>query len=234
MSESILRDDAALCRTRLDRLNAKHFSDWRDSRLLRMKAASVCRYLGVMQHALDIAERDWGFPLPTNPLRNVRRPVIRNRRERRITPDERTALLAAASRYQNQMMKPLIVLALETAMRRGELLAIRWPDFDARLSVIRLRTSKNGHARTIPLSPLAVSTLELMRSHKYSCDSDDRVFPMKGNAVQLAWRRIIDRAGIGDLRFHDCRHEAISSFFERGFSLPEVALISGHRDTRML
>ncbi|WP_159089093.1 site-specific integrase [Tateyamaria sp. Alg231-49] len=187
-----------------------------------------------MQHALDIAERDWGFPLPTNPVRKVRRPVIRNRRERRITPDERTALLDAAASYRNQMIRPLIVLALETAMRRGELLAIRWPDFDAQLSVIRLRTSKNGHARTIPLSPLAVRTLELLRSRTNACCANDRVFPMKGNAVQLAWCRIVDRAGIGDLRFHDCRHEAISSLFERGFSLPEVALISGHRDTRML
>lgn len=176
--------------------------------------------------------RDWGVPLPSNPVRDVRRPVVRNRRERRIAQHEQTALIESAGRYQNTLMMPLIVLALETAMRRGELLAVRGSDVDVRLSVIRLRTSKNGHARTIPLSAKALRILGELRSDNF--DPDAYVFPLKGNAVQLAWGRIVRRAGITDLRFHDCRHEAISSYFERGFSLPEVALISGHRDTRML
>ncbi|MDV7145242.1 site-specific integrase [Tropicimonas sp. TH_r6] len=234
MIASIERDDPQLFATRLDKLSDKRIARWRDRRLQTMKSASVCRYLGIMQHALDIAMRDWGVPLPTNPVREVRRPTIRNRRERRITPDERTALFDAAAAYRNPLMHPLVVLALETAMRRGELLAIRWADVDARLSVIRLRTSKNGHARTIPLSPTAIDTLTRLHTDFGSVQSGDRVFTLKGNAVQLAWGRIVARAGIIDLRFHDMRHEAISGFFERGFSLPEVALISGHRDTRML
>ncbi|MCL6285543.1 site-specific integrase [Ruegeria sp. 2012CJ41-6] len=234
MIESILRDDVKLCGTRLDRLRAEQFSEWRDNRLKRMKPASVCRYLGVVQHALDIAKRDWGMPLPVNPVREVRRPVVRNRRERRITTEERVALLDCAGRYQNPLLQPLITLALETAMRRGELLAIRWCDVDTRLSVVRLRTSKNGHARTVPLSSEALRMFDRLREDERNSNPDAHVFPMKGNAVQLAWGRIVRRAGIRDLRFHDCRHEAISNFFERGFSLPEVALISGHRDTRML
>lgn len=234
MIDSIRRDDAQLYNTRLDRLSATMIAQWRDRRLQTMKAASVCRYLGIMQHALDIAIRDWELPLPSNPVRDVRRPVIRNRRERRITTDERAALLDAAAKYRNPLLRPLIVLALETAMRRGELLAIRWADVDARLSVIRLRTSKNGHARTVPLSPMALDVLNNLRPAQDVVDARELVFPLKGNAVQLAWGRIVTRAGISDLRFHDMRHEAISSLFERGFSLPEVALISGHRDTRML
>jgi integrase len=234
MIESVMRDDAKLCATSLDRLTARQFAEWRDVRLTRMKPASVCRYLGIMQHALDIAMRDWELPLPSNPVRDVRRPVVRNRRERRITAQERMALLNAAANYQNAHMKPLVALALETGMRRGELLAIRWADFDPQLCVVRLRTSKNGHARTVPLSPGAVQTLETLRSASGATDMNACIFPLKANAVLLAWGRIVRRACIVDLHFHDCRHEAISSFFERGFSLPEVALISGHRDTRML
>jgi integrase len=60
------------------------------------------------------------------------------------------------------------------------------------------------------------------------------VFPISANAVRLAWKRARDKAGISDLRFHDLRHEAISRFFEMGLSVPEVALISGHKDPRML
>lgn len=160
---SILRDDARLCATRLDAVTSTQFAEWRDRRLKRMKPASVCRYLGVMQHAIDVAMRDWGVPMRENPLRQVRRPVVRNRRERRITGRERSALLDAASHYVNPLMQPLIALALETGMRRGELLSIRWIDFDSTLRVLRLRTSKNGHARTVPLSPEAVRILSALR-----------------------------------------------------------------------
>jgi integrase len=62
----------------------------------------------------------------------------------------------------------------------------------------------------------------------------ERVFPLSPNAVRLAWERVKRRAGIDDLHFHDLRHEAISRFFELGLSIPEVALISGHRDFKML
>ena len=60
------------------------------------------------------------------------------------------------------------------------------------------------------------------------------MYPITGNALRLAWERVKKRAGIEDLRLHDLRHEAISRFFEKGLSVPEVASISGHRDLRML
>ena len=63
---------------------------------------------------------------------------------------------------------------------------------------------------------------------------DEKLFPVTPNAVRLAWERLTKRTGIADLHFHDLRHEAISRFFELGLSVPEVALISGHKDPRML
>ena len=83
--------------------------------------------------------------------------------------------------------------------------------------------------------PLSKAAMGLLEGLWDSCeDSEERVFPITGNALRLAWERIKQRAGIEDLRFHDLRHEAISRFFEKGLSVPEVAAISGHRDLRML
>jgi len=65
-------------------------------------------------------------------------------------------------------------------------------------------------------------------------NKEQRVFPVSENAFKLAWQRLRDHSGILDLHFHDLRHEAITRFVERGLSVPEVALISGHRDYRML
>jgi integrase len=87
---------------------------------------------------------------------------------------------------------------------------------------------KNGYSRTIPLPSAALDVLSELD------EKEDRIFPMIANAVRLAWERVKLRAGVEDLHFHDLRHEAISSFFEKGLSTPEVALISGHKDMRML
>ncbi len=122
----------------------------------------------------------------------------------------------------------MIRLAVETGMRRGELLAIRWADVNLPARRLQLRVTKNGRSRTVPLSPAAVQVLAGLPRR------GDAVIPVTANAFRLAWERLKRRAGVRDLRFHDLRHEAISRFFEKGLSLPEVALISGHRDPRML
>jgi integrase len=93
-----------------------------------------------------------------------------------------------------------------------------------------LADTKNGEARTVPLSSLALAALPATDNHA----AGERVFPLSPNAVRLAWERLKRRAKINDLHFHDLRHEAISRFFELGLSIPEVALISGHRDFKML
>lgn len=215
---------------RLDHLTERAVAQWRDEWLKQLAPASVCRYLGLIQHALDVAAREWDVPLSENIVKSVRRPQIDNKRERRISPDERGALLYAAKTYRNSLMHPLIVLALESGMRRGEMLALTRDDVVPHLRVCRLKTSKTGAPRTVPLTQAALDAVECaMRMH-----NSRHVFPMKPNAVQLAWRRIRVRANVPDLRFHDCRHEAISAHFERGLSLPEVALCSGHSDARML
>ena len=113
-------------------------------------------------------------------------------------------------------------------MRRGELLKLRWIDVDLDKGLALLPDTKNGHSRQVPLTPAARATL----SRLPRCS--ERVLPITDTALRQAWDRLVDRAGITNLRFHDLRHEAVSRFFERGLNVAEVALISGHRDPRML
>jgi integrase len=115
-------------------------------------------------------------------------------------------------------------------MRQGELLRMRWTDINTDLKVVHLPLTKNGHPRTIPLSEKAFQVLEKISQD----DSTKPVFSTTGEAIKRSWCRAVDRSGIVDFHFHDLRHEAISRFFELGLSIPEVALISGHRDTHML
>jgi integrase len=107
-------------------------------------------------------------------------------------------------------------------MRRGEILSIKTQNLME--NYIWLPDSKNGNPRKIPLSNKAKSILK----------ESVLPFPVSANAVRLCWNRMIKRSGIQDLHFHDLRHEAISRFFEMGLTIPEVSLISGHKDVRQL
>lgn len=133
---------------------------------------------------------------------------------------------------RNPYIDPLIRLAIETGMRQGELLRIRWADVDLVAGTLRIPITKNGQPRTIPLTPAAVQHLKTLSSPV--APPHDHVFRTTARALKLAWGRLTRRAGLDDLHFHDLRHEAVSRFFEKGLTVPEVALISGHRDPRML
>ena len=107
-------------------------------------------------------------------------------------------------------------------MRRGEILNIKTEHIKERILLIP--QTKNGYTRTIPLTKKALNILK----------STHLPFAYTPNALRIAWERLKRNGNIKDLHFHDLRHEAISRFFEKGLSMPEVALISGHKDVRML
>src|SRR5690606_38199310 len=123
-------------------------------------------------------------------------------------------------------------LAIETGMRRGEILALRWRNVSLAKAFVTVVESKNGYSRTVPLNLYALRILQEMRGIT-GPEKDNLVFPITPMSLRLAWNRLLRRAGIDDLHFHDLRHEAISRFFELGLTVPEVASISGHRDMRM-
>ncbi len=217
-----------ICRRRLSELRTEDFAAYRDERLGEVKPSTVRRQLAIIKHALEVARGEWSVPIQGNPLTKLQFNGGDQRRERRLRPGEFEALIEAAKQSHNRFVLPLFTLALETAMRRGEILAVKKHHIDFDKRTLLIPESKNGRARTIPLS---LPAIELLSKHSAT---DGRLFQTTANAFRLAWERVKRRAGIKDLHFHDLRHEAISRFFEKGLSVPEVALISGHRDLRML
>lgn len=209
-------------------LTPSRLATYRDRRLEVAKPATVHRELALVSHVLDVARRDWGIVMAANPVCQIRKPSPGAARDRRIGPGEYERLKAAAKDTRNPDVVLAIELAIETGMRRGELLALEWKHIDLASRIAHIPITKTGVPRTIPLTLKAV---ELLAERTVK---EGIVLPVTGNALRLSWTRITKRAGVADLRFHDLRHEAISRFFELGLSLPEVALISGHRDPRML
>jgi integrase len=181
-----------------------------------------------LRHPICKRRLEWGIPIRDNPLDKLKLKAPSQRRERRLTSGEWERLLEAARLTRNQWVEPIVRLACATAMRRGEILAIEASHVSLEKRTLLIPVTKNGHARTIPLTQDAILVLQgLPKAQGY-------LFPITGNALRLAWIRLRNRAGLNDFRFHDLRHEAISQFFELGLNAAEVALISGHNDMRML
>lgn len=219
----------SLARKPLGQLMPEDFAKFRDQRSRLVGSETVRRELGLYRHVIEIARREWGIPLVRNPVAEVRKPPPSPARTRRLGEGEWEKLQAALAKTRNKVLGPLISCAVETGMRRGEMLAARWDHLDQKRRFLLLPTTKNGHPRYVPLSDAALSAIKAMRGL-----DPVRIFPMTPNGVRLAWTRLTRRAGIQGLNFHDLRHEAVSRFFEIGLTIPEVASISGHRDLRML
>ena len=208
---------------------------YRDERLKKVRPGTVKRDLVILSHLFEVARKEWGIHVH-NPVRDIQMPTNAKTRDRRLNASENghdseeTRLLAACREARNPCLLPIVRLALETAMRQGELVSLRWEHIDLNRRTAYLPDTKNGESRTVPLSTTAV---EILRSLPRSIHS--RVFPgLTTEAVKRAYARAVRRASIKDLRFHDLRHEATSRLFEKGLNIMEVASITGHKDLRML
>lgn len=231
-----------ICKKRLSDLSATDFVKWKDEKMRGtgnrkpVTAKSAKRLLSPIQRMFELAMTEWDVPLRENPLARFKLKVIDNKRQRRLREGELDRLTEAGKKTRNPLIVPIIMFALETAMRRGEILALRLRDIDLERHSATVRESKNGYSRTIPLSSAAVTLLTdaIGRMSDTEKAKNGRLFPITPVALRLAWDRLTKRAGIDDLNFHDTRHEAISRLFELGLTIPEVASVSGHRDMRML
>lgn len=213
-------------------LSQQDIASFRDERLQTVAPSTTVRELAILSHVLEVAMRDWGLPLAKNVVKLVRRPVIRNERSRRLTGNEEQRLLDACDSGKIPFLKTLLILAIETGMRRGELLGLKWTDFSHNRRVLSLALTKNGSGRDVPLSQRAFEALIAWRQHP---DIDpSTIFPMRAGTLEQAWRRILARSGVTALRFHDLRHEGVSRLFERGLNVIEVSAVSGHKELRML
>lgn len=205
------------------RLSAQMVATYRDERLKTVSGETVRRELTILRHCIEIGRKEWGAPFAGNPVRQITLPSPSKVRGQRLPEGAEASLMAALAKTRVWYLRPLIMLALETGMRRGELLALEWSNIDLDARLANLLTSKNGHSRSIPLTPRAAYIISRIEMR------DSRVFPVKVNAVRLSWERLRKRAGLENVKLHSMRHEAISRMFELGLSIPEVSLVSGHR-----
>ena len=235
-------------------LRPTDFAAYRDERLDAGKKASTVRLeLAVISHLFTVAAKEWGMPLQ-NPVQNIRKPRLDNARDRRLSEEEERYLLAAidnpgsgAGIRRNVWVGPMVRLALETSMRRGELLSLEWKRIDLERCFAVLPDTKNGEGRAVPLSSRAVAILNgIPRS------IGGKVFPTTANAFRISFDRALKRAKknyiedcknadkepekvfLEDLHFHDTRHEATSRLFEKGLNQIEAASVTGHKTLQML
>jgi len=217
----------ALAKLPISSLDAPTLSQFRDRRL--KDGVRACQYdLVLIRHAIEIGRKEWGLPLVVNPVDQIRIPNGIRSRNRRLENGEYERLREAASQSRSPWIWPAVELALETAMRRSELLRLEWRDIDFGERIAQLHDTKNGRPRSVPLTSKALQTLTALPQRT------PKVLPTTDCALRQAWERLVARAEIQNLRFHDLRHEAVSRFFELGLNVAEVALVSGHRDPRML
>ena len=204
---------------------------YRDTRLKTVSPASLKRELTILSSVLNIAVKEWGVNLQNNPVSMVSLPKIARGRDRRLEPGEEEQLLSSSGE-----LKRLIVLALETGMRRGEILGIKKSHIDFGRQTLLIPLTKTDTPRTIPLSSKAIAVLreQLRGSEKVISIGVTTLFTYKPRSLSGAFLRLSRRHKLDNLHFHDLRHEATSRFFEKGLNPVEVATITGHKDTRML
>ena len=214
---------------KLSNLTSNDIAKFRDERLITVSGTTVVKDLLLISHAIKTAQREWGFKLPSNPVDNVNKPSVNKPRDRRLEEGEEERLLHACGQSSNHWFLPIVQVAIETGMRRGELLSLTWDNVHLDKSWVHLPMTKNGEPRDVPLSPKAREILSSLPR-----DISGRVFPIHFEGLKSLWRRAMKRADIQDLHFHDLRHEATSRFFELGLNVVEVAAITGHKDLKML
>jgi len=204
-------------------------ASFRDERLRKVTPSTVKRDLVLLGHAFEVARKEWGIHFH-NPVRDIKLPSENRPRDRRLQAGEETRLLVACREARNPWLLPVVQLALETAMRQGELIRLRWEHIDLNRRTAHLPDTRNGESRTVPLSTTAIRVLRALPRSLHG-----QAFPgVTTEAIKRAYIRAVRRAGIENLRFHDLHHEAPTRLFEKSLNIMEVASITGHKDLRML
>lgn len=187
----------------------------------------------------------WGW-LGMNPMDGVERVTkLRNERTRYLSDDERARLLDACRNSSNKQLYPIVVFALSTGCRRGEILGLTLPDIDLPRNIAILRDTKNGDTRSVPvvghLAELLVDQISFA-NEQYDENAPHAkkryLFPrndLKTHIdVRTAWENAVERAKITDFRFHDLRHSTASYLAMQGKSLIEIADMLGHKTLQMV
>lgn len=200
---------------------------------IALTASSQRKYASLLSHVFTVCRKRWGMKI-TNPVDEIELPAAGRSRKRRLERGEEERLMEALDSTRNPLVKPLVQLAIETAMRQGELLGLTWRDirFEGGYGTATLYDTKNGESRIVPLSSRACEILVGLQPDEKK--RRGAIFAFSKNSLRTSWDAACARAGLEDLRFHDLRHEATSRLFERGFGAIEAAAVTGHKTMQVL
>ena len=198
----------------------------------RRAPATVGRYLAAISHAFTVAMKEWGW-IEDSPMRRVTKPKEPRGRVRFLSDEERKDLLEACQASSNPYLYTVVVLALSTGMRQGEIMNLRWSDVDFQRGRITLHETKNGERRVVSIAGLAfqlLQKLDKVDSHLLFPGKD----PKQPMDIRFPWEIALKASGIKDFRFHDLRHSAASYLAMNGASIAEIAAVLGHKTLAMV
>ncbi len=218
---------------KLSQITSKDIDDYKLTRLREVKPATVNRELACLSFMFNLAKRQKEF-FGNNPVSESKLLPENNRVERILTPDEEERLLNSSSPY----LRPILICALNTGMRKGEILTLKWSNVDLMNDIITLEhtNTKSKKMRRIPInSTLRKTFLE----QRLKSGGSDHVFlssncnPYKRHdSLKQAFEGACRRANIHGLRFHDLRHTAATRMIESGASIVAVSRILGHANLK--
>ncbi len=202
--------------------------------------ATVVRYMAALSVACTQAVNEWGW-IDTSPMRKVKKPTESRGRVRFLSDDERPRLLKACKESHNPSLYPVVVLALSTGMRSGEIMGLTWDVVDLNQGYAILHETKNGERRRVAITGHALDQLkELSKVRRidskllFPSKETTPQKPQKGMDLRAPWLAALKTAGIDDFKFHDLRHSAASYLAMNGASLAEIAEVLGHKTLQMV
>lgn len=218
----------------LNAITSEHMQKWIDDRCAEVSPATVRRELVLISSVFNVARKRWKW-CSHNPVSDTEKPRAPEGRDRLLTDSERERILLALDymegepiRTQRQIIAVAMLLAIETAMRQGELWSLHWCDVHIDKCFVRLHDTKNGTRRDVPLSKRAIELLAMLRPL-----DKERVLPCNQASAGTIFRRAVQIAGVHDFCFHDLRHLSITLLADKLHML-ELARMVGHKDPRML
>lgn len=211
----------------LSEITTELVSEYRNRRLQEVKPATVYQELSLMRRMFNVARREWKW-VKENPVADLSFSVGNsNARDRWLTLEEERRLLECSERPV--WLRPLLVVALHTGMRKGEILRLRWQDIDFGRKILIVHKSKNGQKRGIPMSEVLTETLLKRKQETKIIDISGRVFPIADRSLRVAYAKALEKAGIEEFRFHDLRHTFATRLVQAGVDLYRVQRLLGHK-----
>lgn len=234
-----MRNNKELIKMNINDIKAGHFNEWQANRQKQVTNGTVAREKSILSDIFSKAIK-WQY-CANNPVKQADSIKLAPPRNRRYREDEINRLVKASG-YEPQgenltqiaRVGAALLFAIETGMRLGEIHKLTWENVNLERRTAFLPETKNGYARTVPLSSKALDVLHTLS--KLKLELEGSVFMFTSDATFGAlFRKIKEKAGLehANLRFHDARREALTRLAKK-FNPMELAKISGHRDLTIL